>query len=43
MTAPENLTKAEDIAYALDVEMNLNFKQEYDRLADILGIVSPVG
>lgn len=41
MAAPDNITKAEDIAYALDVEMNLNFKQEYDRLAEILGIVSP--
>lgn len=39
--AAANTTKAEDIEHALDVEMAANFNQEYDRLADVLGIVSP--
>lgn len=41
MAVPENTTKAEDIEHALDVQMAANFNQEYDMLADVLGIVSP--
>ena len=40
-TAAANTTKAADIEHALDVEMATNFNQEYDQLADVLGIVSP--
>lgn len=39
--ATNNMTKSEDIAHALDIEMNQNFNQEYDRLAEILEIFSP--
>lgn len=41
MAVAENTTMAADIEHALDVEMAANFNQEYDRLADVLGIVSP--
>ena len=41
MPAITNTTVAADIEYALDVEMAANFNQEYDMLADVLGIVSP--
>ncbi len=41
MAVLDNTTTASDIEHALDVEMAANFNQEYDRLADILGIVSP--
>lgn len=41
MAVTPNTTVAEDIEYALDVEMAKNFNQEYDQLADVLGIVSP--
>lgn len=41
MAAIDNTIKKADMATALDVEMIRNFNQEYDRLADILGIVSP--
>lgn len=36
-----NTTTAADIEHSLDVEMATNFNQEYDLLADVLGIVSP--
>lgn len=41
MPAPENLITSNDIDHSLDVQMALNFDQEYDRLAEILGIFSP--
>lgn len=41
MAAITNTTMAADIERALDVEFAANFNQEYDRLADVLGIVSP--
>lgn len=41
MTVINNTTTAADIEHALDVEMAANFNQEYDRLADVLGIVTP--
>lgn len=41
MAAINNTTKAADIEHALDVEMNLRFKGETDRLMEVLGIVSP--
>lgn len=41
MAAITNTTMAEDIEHALDVEFAANFNQEYDQLADVLGIVSP--
>lgn len=41
MAAITNTTTAADLAAGMDIEMSVNFKQEYDRLADILGIVSP--
>lgn len=41
MAVITNTTVAEDIEHALDVEMAKNFNQEYDQLADVLGIVSP--
>lgn len=41
MAALTNTTTAADLAAGLDIEMVTNFQQEYDRLADILGIVTP--
>lgn len=41
MAVIDNTTVASDIEYALDVEMLKNFNQEYDMLADVLGIVAP--
>ena len=41
MAAVANTIKAEDLVKALDVEFNNNFKQEFDLLGDVLGIVSP--
>lgn len=41
MPAPNNTIETTDIDNALDVQMGLNFDQEYDRLAEILGIFSP--
>ncbi|WP_296012700.1 hypothetical protein [uncultured Adlercreutzia sp.] len=41
MPAITNTTTTEDLAAGMDIEMVMNFQQEYDRLAEILGIVSP--
>lgn len=41
MTVLENTTVTSDLAAGMDIEMVMNFQQEYDRLAEILGIVSP--
>lgn len=41
MPAITNTTTTEDLAAGLDIEMVTNFQQEYDRLAEILGIVTP--
>lgn len=41
MAVIDNTTVAADIEHALDVQMAANFNQEYDMLADVLGIVSP--
>lgn len=41
MAVINNTTKAGDIEKALDVEMNLRFKGELDKLSEVLGIVSP--
>lgn len=41
MAVLDNTTKASDIEKALDVEFVASFNQEYDRLAEILGIFSP--
>lgn len=41
MAAITNTTMAADIERALDVEFAANFNQEYNMLADVLGIVSP--
>lgn len=41
MAVINNTIKAADIEHALDVEFAANFNQEYDRLADVLGIVTP--
>ena len=41
MAVIDNTTVASDIEHALDVQMAANFNQEYDMLADVLGIVSP--
>ena len=41
MPAITNTTTIEDLAAGLDIEMVTNFQQEYDRLAEILGIVTP--
>ncbi|TNU89044.1 hypothetical protein FIC87_12655 [Eggerthella lenta] len=41
MPVIDNTTVASDIEHALDVQMAANFNQEYDMLADVLGIVSP--
>ena len=37
----ENTTSTEDIRFALDVEMIENFQHDQDRLAEVLGIVTP--
>ena len=41
MTVITNTVVASDLAVALDREMIKNYNQEYDRLAEILGIFSP--
>lgn len=41
MAVTTNTTTSSDIEHALDVEFAANFNQEYDRLADVLGIVTP--
>ena len=41
MAVLTNTTTTEDIDYALDVEMITNFNQDVDKLAELLGIVSP--
>lgn len=41
MAVITNTTVAADIEKALDIEMAQNFNQEYNQLADVLGIVSP--
>ena len=41
MTVLTNTTTTDDIEYALDVEMITNFNQDVDKLAELLGIVSP--
>lgn len=41
MAALENTVTTAQVATALDQEMLANFKHEYDRLAELFGIVSP--
>ena len=41
MAAITNTTVSADLAAGMDIEMVMNFQQEYDRLADVLGIVTP--
>ena len=38
MAAPSNTTKAADLVKALDIEAVTNYKQDHDRLLEILGI-----
>lgn len=41
MAAITNTTVSADLAAGMDIEMVMNFQQEYDRLAEVLGIVTP--
>ena len=41
MTAPANQTDTTALNAALDLEMIDQFRQEYDRLAEIIGVFSP--
>ena len=41
MAVITDTTVSADLAAGMDIEMVMNFQQEYDRLADVLGIVTP--
>lgn len=41
MPAANNTTTSTDIDHALDIQMARAYNQDYDRLAEILGIFSP--